>query len=763
MKKRSHYEPLQSCVQKDLTRKIDDALLKMKSIRDSDPLAGGVTSRLNLELQKVVDHNNRIGLLAAPVSEDRSLLPCFDSIKNGNALALFISQQETLKILKPVDQFALLAAPARKMCSLISAFDSIRSIFQSAFSATQQEALKLKNLSISVDQLALFGAPAYKSHLFLPCFDSIKNIDALPFSVSKQAALNITEMFKPVNQLALLGAPVGYNRSVLPSVDSVVDAATLADSGAFKVIRDLQQEMRDYNECLGILAAPVGYHRSVLRGVDSVVDAATLAGSGAFKIARDVLQSDPILRFDGFREDVMLRPVFPLEHNRITDVPKTEHSLIRKKNCPEEEYNPNQNEMRVRLLEALDMYLETQSKERLEFCETEELEQKQEDAIQAHDRLVQWAETLERADYLLLTEDEVKGQLQENPERIGYLVQGLQMIKLRNNQLRNEPEFIEEQRRRVAYNNNSYFLDEKTDHLLNYETMRWLDSLRLSKESDILNSPTPVTKKMDFSNNQTLANNDYPVTEGRSTPEEITAALHLIDIVSEYLRSLPESERFDDHSQMCEILKKEGHVDTLFQNTDLLKNAIWNTIGLYTIARTALEYEKNQIKPFITADLIKRHVENPYLFQVPEEGTLDVAEFLKVESTEKWFMDRTQKQKVAPLLIHRETAPTADKEVKKKPHIDLSEEKEVYRIASEHKSRETWPDCVFDELFEIRKRTGETNLKVSERFCEIAGIIEQARALKKAWIDHNSSKNKKGTIQAQSRHDSDTIQTRNHI
>ena len=174
------------------------------------------------------------------------------------------------------------------MCSLISAFDSIRSIFQSAFSATQQEALKLKNLSVSVDQLALFAAPAYKNHLFLPCFDSIKNIDALPFSVSKQAAFNITEMFKPVNQLALLGAPVGY-------------------------------------------------HRSVLRGVESVVDAATLAGSGAFKIARDVLQSNPILRFDGFREDVMLRPVFPLEHNRITDVPKTERPLIRKKNCPEEE------------------------------------------------------------------------------------------------------------------------------------------------------------------------------------------------------------------------------------------------------------------------------------------------------------------------------------------------------------------------------------------------------------------------------------------
>ena len=620
MKKRSHYEPSQSCVEKDITGKIDGALLKVKSIGDTDPLAGGVTSRLNLELQKVVDHNNRIGLLAAPVSEDRSLLPCFDSIKNGNALALSISQQETLKMLKPVDQFALLAAPARKMCSLISAFDSIRSLFQSAFSATQQEALKLKNLSVSVDQLALFAAPAYKSHLFLPCFDSIKNINALPFTVSKQAAYNITEMLKPVNQLALLGAPVGYHRSVLPSVDSI-DISGLAGSSAFKMARNFQ-EMLDHNKSLALLGAPVGYHRSVLRGVDSVVDAATLAGSGAFKIARDVLQSDPILRYDGFREDVMLRPVFPLEHNRITDVPKTERPLIRKKNCPEEEYNPNQNEMRIRLLEALDTYLERQSKkirqtrERLEFCETEELKQKQEGVIQAHDRLVQWAETIER-DYLLLTEEELIRQLQENPEIIGYLLEGLQTIKLRNNQLHNEPEFIEKQRIRVAYNHNSFELDDDTDHLLNYEVVRWLDRVR---------------------------------TEGMAGNHE------------------PEKKENNAH-------------ETALDKIDAVR----------------------EIK-FHERDISAMHLKT-----------------------------------------------------------NLDAEKEVYRIAREHKPRETWPDCVFDELFEIQKRTGETNLKVSERFCEMAGIIEQARALKKAWIDHNSSKNKKGTIQAQSRHDSDTIQTRNHI
>ena len=110
---------------------------------------------------------------------------------------------------------------------------------------------------------------------------------------------------------------------------------------------------------------------------------------------------------------------------------------------------------------------------------------------------------------------------------------------------------------------------------------------------------------------------------------------------------------------------------------------------------------------------------------------------------------------------------TSDNATKEEPSIgftenmqsqnDLTGEKEVYRVASEHEPGETWPDSIFDELFEIQKRTGETNLKVSERFCENAGIIDQASALLKAWKDHNSGKRKKGTKQAQSRHDFGTI------
>jgi hypothetical protein len=104
-----------------------------------------------------------------------------------------------------------------------------------------------------------------------------------------------------------------------------------------------------------------------------------------------------------------------------------------------------------------------------------------------------------------------------------------------------------------------------------------------------------------------------------------------------------------------------------------------------------------------------------------------------------------------------ENESTMRTETNREPHKDHSGEKQVYRIASEHKPGTRWPDCVFDELVEIQRQTKEINLKVCERFAERAGIIDQASALLKAWKDHNSGKRKKGTIQAQSRHGLGTI------
>jgi hypothetical protein len=309
----------------------------------------------------------------------------------------------------------------------------------------------------------------------------------------------------------MLAAQSGYDRSFMPGIDSVVDTTTFACNAGFKMAYDAQQKVMDYNKGLGMLGAPFGYDCSALSRFDSILDTATLAVDATaplhFGMQNILSQGIPS---ECFHEEHLLPPVIKLkpsitiDHNWVTNEPK--HLLIKKKNCPEEEYNPNQNEMRVRLFEALDTYLEKQSKniqqsrERLEFCETEELKQKQEGVIQAHDRLVQWAETIE-SDYLLLTEEELIRKLQEKPEIIGYLLEGLQTIKRRNNQLRNEPEFIEEQRTRVAYNHNSFELDDDTDHLLNYEVMRWLDRVRTK---DITNNHEPERNE----NNENVATNE---------------------------------------------------------------------------------------------------------------------------------------------------------------------------------------------------------------------------------------------------------------
>jgi hypothetical protein len=421
--------------------------------------------------------------------------------------------------------------------------------------------------------------------------------------------------------LGMLVAPFGYDRSALSCLDSVVDTATFTGRAAFNVARDLQ-DIEDHNNKLRMLAAPFAYERSGLSGVDSI-DISALAGSAAFEIAYDVHQNEPIVLYDGFGKDFVLRPVFTIEYKAAHDAPKTYRPLIKKKNCSEEEYSPNQGEIQTRIFLAFDTFFNTQEdrlqkvKERLRICENNESRKRQEQRARKIEMSFEEELKIEGHEYLLLPENELKQRLIENPTILSYLIEGLQKIMSSNNQLRNDPDFIEEQRRKVAYNLNSYYLDDGTDHLLNYEAMRWLNRVR----------------------SEGIACNHEPEKKENNAHE---TALHKIEATSE------------------------------------------------------IKFHERDIS-----------------------------------------------------AMHLKT--------------NLDAEKEVYRIAREHKPRETWPDCVFDELFEIQKRTGETNLKVSERFCEIAGIIEQARALKKAWIDHNSSKNKKGTIQAQSRHDSDTIQTRNHI
>jgi hypothetical protein len=160
-------------------------------------------------------------------------------------------------------------------------------------------------------------------------------------------------------------------------------------------------------------------------------------------------------------------------------------------NTHAEQYQPNQVEIRTRLLLVLDTYLENQltlvenAKERLETCIVEAERTKLQQYVRSIEKPLSDAQRIERHDFLLLPEDELKRRITDEPEVLTCLLLGLQLLRRANGQIRNDPEFIEEQRRKVAYNHNSFYLDEDTDHLLNYETMRWLEKVRVKKITPI--------------------------------------------------------------------------------------------------------------------------------------------------------------------------------------------------------------------------------------------------------------------------------------
>jgi|GEM_PF-5573556 len=164
-------------------------------------------------------------------------------------------------------------------------------------------------------------------------------------------------------------------------------------------------------------------------------------------------------------------------------------------NTHAEQYQPNQVEIRTRLLLVLDTYLENQltlvenAKERLATCVVEAEKTTLQQYVQSIEKPLSDAQRIERHDFILLPEDELKRRLADEPKMLTYLILGLQLLRKENGQFRNDPEFIEEQRQKVAYNHNSFYLDRGTDHLLNYEVMRWLEDVRVKDMSCKIDSP----------------------------------------------------------------------------------------------------------------------------------------------------------------------------------------------------------------------------------------------------------------------------------
>lgn len=117
-------------------------------------------------------------------------------------------------------------------------------------------------------------------------------------------------------------------------------------------------------------------------------------------------------------------------------------------------------------------------------------------------------------------------------------------------------------------------------------------------------------------------------------------AFYLVITIKAYLKFPLEKESKEDIENMTTILDLYEHFDRHNERAERMRKAIYKDLGLYLLACAALEESKNRLRPFITADLIKRHIENPYLFQLPEDGTREVTEFLELEVIGNWLLGK---------------------------------------------------------------------------------------------------------------------------
>ena len=117
--------------------------------------------------------------------------------------------------------------------------------------------------------------------------------------------------------------------------------------------------------------------------------------------------------------------------------------------------------------------------------------------------------------------------------------------------------------------------------------------------------------------------------------------------------------------------------------------------------------------------MMKRHEENSYLFHLPEEGSAMVSEFKNLASADNSLMGirKADSEEIAQLHLgwasklhgsRKEMNPDTisatslhlEELYANEGRRNLAQEKEVYRISSEHKHKSMWADSVFDELEE---------------------------------------------------------------
>lgn len=454
-------------------------------------------------------------------------------------------------------------------------------------------------------------------------------------------------------------------------------------------------------------------------------------------------------------------------------------------NSHEEQYQPNQVEIRTRLLLILDTYLENQltlvenAKERLKTCVVEADRTKLQQYVRSIEKPLSDAQKIERHDFLLLSEDELKRRLADEPEVLTCLLLGLQNLRRANGQFRNDPEFIEEQRRRVAYNHNSFFLDGGTDHLLNYEVMRWLEKVRVKKITTI--------KEISLENIVWSFKNaiiDFVDREEIATKEDQQkwATTKKTDDSLSYTYYNPFLQPLKDLLQILEWEYRKPFSNSLDIELLILIYHIKEK-NLFDAVRFALQewqYEffrdrREQEQPEYTVAykqemLTAIDMEIKYSLYNQNRETVAFRNYLANEQAITLILDWDFSRNNPPDEREDNINPFQYIETQEsnKPAIQSYKENSVlpaaYELKSEvveavrlHKSGETWPDIIFYEIQEPLFRIAGSIPKATALFCKTYNIIGFENALNEAIKRRNRKQNKEKKSSEKKKNDTGSI------
>jgi len=78
-------------------------------------------------------------------------------------------------------------------------------------------------------------------------------------------------------------------------------------------------------------------------------------------------------------------------------------------------------------------------------------------------------------------------------------------------------------------------------------------------------------------------------------------------------------------------------------NAETIKSYLQSDFHLYGLSRSALMGYSDSLKSVITADQLKRHTDNPYLFEFPEKETPFVKEFFDCRAALNWVESLREK------------------------------------------------------------------------------------------------------------------------